>query len=98
MSGYTSVASTNASYPFIDKASILSGAQVVCLVSSAWKDKIIKRSTSTLQPSQHARLRRSQKLKLNRSTSFLLNDYSAIFDAAATCDIAYSDLDDIAAP
>ncbi|MEY3235006.1 MAG: hypothetical protein RL230_2277, partial [Pseudomonadota bacterium] len=48
MSGYTSVASANASYPFIDKARILSGAHVVCVVSSAWKDKIIKRSTSTL--------------------------------------------------
>jgi hypothetical protein len=44
----------NSRHPFIDEASILTGAEVIAMVDTARENIVSQRATTTFEPGQHA--------------------------------------------
>jgi hypothetical protein len=80
----------------LNKASILPGAHVSCVIGTARKCKVLQGSTSQFQPFGQAGASIGHQFKLNRSAGLLLYDRGPCSNFPITNDIADPDLDQIA--
>lgn len=67
------------------------------VVRPAWNREVIYRSVSTFEPGFQARSSVGYSFEVDRLTGLLLHDLGWIAKAATADDIAYPDLDDVAA-
>ena len=67
-------AQSNPSYPLVNEAGILPGADVIGVVNPAREDEVVERTSSAFEPCMDAATGRLEELELNRSTGLLLND------------------------
>ena len=83
--------------PFIDKARILPCAQVAEIGDSAWEHKVVDGSSAPIEPSGETFPRFCHDFELHRSTGLLLDDGRAVAKSTRAHQVAYLDLDEIAA-
>jgi len=86
----------NSRDPFINQASILSGAYVLCVIGAAWKGKLIQRTAAKFEPLEQAGASIVHQFKLNWSTGLLLNDGRPCPDFAITNNVTDPDFHKVA--
>jgi hypothetical protein len=70
---------------------------MISVVRPAWKDEIVQRTASTLQPLEQARSCWFKQFKLNRPSGLLLDDDGALSHTGTAHELADPDLHEIAA-
>ena len=92
------LAQANPNHPFVDQPSILSGAEMVRSVVSAWEDVVIECAAAARQPSLDAGASPLKELELHGAAGLLLHHRGPRSDPTATDKIADPNFDDVAAP
>jgi hypothetical protein len=87
---------SDSGYPFINKSSILPGADMIGVIDPARKDKVVERASATFKPSQDAGSGGLQELELNRPTGLLLDDDCSGTNPTTTDKVADLEFDDVA--
>jgi len=81
-------AQSDPGHPLINKSSILPSADMVGMINSARKDELVKRTTSTFEPSLYADATGLKEFELNRPAGLLLNHDRARSNPAAADKVA----------
>lgn len=82
--------------PLVNKASILACADVIGVIDSAWKDKVVERASAAIEPSEDTAAGGLEEFELDGPTGFLLSNDCPRANPAATDKFADFDLDHIA--
>lgn len=86
---------THPSHSFVNKTSILAGAEMAIAINPAWKDIIVYRTAAPFKPRQEAGVSIGKQLELHGTTGFLLHYDGARADLPAADKVADCHLHEI---